>query len=92
MTAEEYLDAVEQVKTLAVLRAQLHLKRKVLADAIGVTSRTVKRWESGENEPTPLAARRLVPTIEALQEIVSRRAAAELEEISKRRPAWRRKK
>lgn len=79
----EYLDTIELIKALARLRAQLGIPRKRLADQLGVHSQTVRRWEAGENEPSPLAVKRLDPTLGALREAVWARAAAELSKSKK---------
>jgi len=39
------------------LREALGLTQEELARLIGVSARTVSRWERGESEPTPLALR-----------------------------------
>lgn len=45
------------------LRQQLGLTQEKLAQKLGVSSMTIKRWEAGVNEPSSLAMRQ----IEALQ-------------------------
>jgi transcriptional regulator with XRE-family HTH domain len=71
-------DTIELTKALARLRAQLGIPRKRLADQIGVHSQTVRRWEAGENEPTPSVVRRLDIAVQALREAVAKKVAAEL--------------
>lgn len=88
MTAEEYLDAIEQVKELARLRAELHLWRKTVSDAIGVHSQSLKRWEEGRGTPLPAFQKRVAVTLETLREAVRRRCEVELLK-SKPKP-WRR--
>lgn len=41
------------------LRAELGLSQEALAQALGVSSRTVARWEEGAATPSPLAQTRL---------------------------------
>ena len=42
-------------KRLRQIRSELHLTQKELAEAIGVRSNTIARWERGDLEP-PLVA------------------------------------
>ena len=37
------------------LRTSLNWTKQELADYLGVNSRTIRRWESGESRPSPLA-------------------------------------
>src|SRR3546814_3196711 len=50
-------------KLLSTLRG--HYNQRELAEALGVTTRTMRRWEVGETEPPPYAAdairQRLLP-------------------------------
>ena len=41
------------------LRTSLNLSKQELADYLGVNSRTVRRWESGESRPSQLAMKGL---------------------------------
>ncbi len=44
---------------LPALRTELGLSQEALAQALGVSSRTVARWEEGGVSPSPLALTRL---------------------------------
>ena len=39
------------------LRARLGLSRSGLASRIGIHTRTLRNWETGQNRPNPIAAR-----------------------------------
>lgn len=44
---------------VSAVRAELGLSQEALAQALGVSSRTVARWEEGAVHPSPLAMTRL---------------------------------
>jgi transcriptional regulator with XRE-family HTH domain len=74
----DYSDSIELNQVFAKLRAELGIRRKKIADAVGVTSRAVKRWEENTNQPTPSEVRRLDVAGQALREAVAKKVAAEL--------------
>lgn len=78
MEPDEYFEVCEAVKALAKLRGGLGIGREKIAKVVGVSSVTVRNWEQGKNVPSPLAAKRLDVTIEALREAVRKRCEATL--------------
>jgi putative toxin-antitoxin system antitoxin component (TIGR02293 family) len=50
---------VSKERQVAALRIELGLSQEALAQALGVSSRTVARWEEGGASPSPLALTRL---------------------------------
>lgn len=50
---------MDKTNALIVRRESKGLSRKALADALGVTERTVRRWEDGERMPRPSDLRSL---------------------------------
>lgn len=44
---------------LRILREEQSLSQEALARLIGVSVRTVARWENGQSKPSPLAAEKL---------------------------------
>lgn len=50
-------------KRLELHRHNLDMTQQQLADEIGVPSRTLQRWEKGENVPTPQLQRRIAEVV-----------------------------
>lgn len=48
------------------LRQQLHLSQEKFAAKLGVSVRTVNRWENGQSSPSPLAIEKLEAMLQAL--------------------------
>lgn len=60
---------VEQSETANLvreLRQQLHLSQEKFAGKLGVSVRTVNRWENGQASPSPLAIEKLEAISQAL--------------------------
>lgn len=53
------MKAVEVCEDVQKLREALGLTQEQLARLLGVSLRTISRWEAGESQPTPLAQKEL---------------------------------
>jgi len=54
------------------IRLNLGLSRDELAKMLGVTNASVRNWEKGRNEPSPLSQERLFQVLERFRRQISR--------------------